>query len=54
METKSYSHLRALAREKISIGLKGGLTLNEVAQQLARSPSTISREVDRHQRVSGT
>lgn len=48
METKSYSHLSALERERISIGLKGGLTLNEVARQLERSPSTISREVDRH------
>ncbi|MDB5803479.1 MAG: hypothetical protein JWN73_801, partial [Betaproteobacteria bacterium] len=25
METKSYSHLSALERERISIGLKGGL-----------------------------
>jgi IS30 family transposase len=46
MEAKRYSHLSALEREKISIGLKGGLTLNEVARQLERSPSTITVAID--------
>ena len=48
METKRYSHLSALEREKISIGLSNQLTLSEIGRQLGRSGSTISREVNRH------
>lgn len=35
-------------REEISRGLSAGLTLRKIAQNLERSPSTISREVKRH------
>ena len=36
-------------REEISRGLIAGLSLRRIAAQLGRSPSTISREVDRNQ-----
>ena len=36
-------------REEISRGLIAGLSLRRIAGQLGRSPSTISREVDRNQ-----
>jgi IS30 family transposase len=48
MEAKSYSHLSGLEREKISLGLRGGLTINEIGRQLGRAGSTVSREVGRH------
>lgn len=35
-------------REEISRGLIAGLSLRRIAEQLGRSPSTISREVDRN------
>jgi IS30 family transposase len=35
-------------REEISRGLAAGLSLRQIASELGRSPSTISREVSRH------
>lgn len=35
-------------REEISRGLRAGLSLRQIARELNRSPSTISREVKRH------
>lgn len=40
--------LSVAEREEISRGLSAGLSLRAIAQQLHRSPSTISREVSRH------
>ena len=48
METRNYSHLSALEREKIGLGLQAGLKPGAIARQLNRAPSTISREVKRH------
>lgn len=40
-------------REEISRGIASDLSLRKIALQLGRSPSTISREVNRNGRVSG-
>ena len=40
--------LRADEREEISRGLRAGSSLRQIARELGRSPSTISREVRRH------
>ena len=48
METRKYSHLSALEREGICLGLQAGLKTGEIARKLNRAPSTISREVKRH------
>jgi IS30 family transposase len=48
METTGYRQLSAIERERISVGLASGMPLNEIARQLNRSGSTISREVKRH------
>jgi IS30 family transposase len=40
--------LRALEREEISRGLAGVASLRQIARQLGRAPSTVSREVRRH------
>ncbi|MBN4054031.1 IS30 family transposase, partial [Haliea sp. AH-315-K21] len=40
-------------REEISRGIASNLSLRKIALQLGRSPSTISREVNRNGRVSG-
>ena len=40
--------LRHGEREEISRGLRAGLSFREIARELDRSPSTISREVRRH------
>lgn len=45
---RSTRQLSAAEREEISRGLVAGLSLREVACQLERSPSTISREVNRN------
>ncbi|MEO1243961.1 MAG: helix-turn-helix domain-containing protein, partial [Pseudomonadota bacterium] len=43
--TRSRLALTLVEREEISRGLKGGLSLRDIARRLQRSPSTISREV---------
>ncbi len=46
--TRSVDRLRVEEREEISRGLAAGLSLREIAAQLGRAPSTISREVARN------
>lgn len=43
------SHLDAMEREQISIGLARGLSVRAIGRQLKRAASTISREKLRHQ-----
>jgi len=43
-----YSHLTLKEREEIALGLEIGLTQREIASNLNRSPSTISREIKRN------
>ena len=45
---KKYSHLSLAEREEIAIGLENNMNQCEIAQKLARSPSTISREIRRN------
>ncbi len=47
-QTRSATVLSDLEREEISRGLRADLSLREIAKDLGRSPSTISREVRRH------
>lgn len=42
-----YHHLLIIEREEISRYLAGGLSIREIAQHVRRSPSTISREINR-------
>lgn len=46
--TRSAIVLRQEEREEISRGLRAGLSMRQIARDLERSPSTISREVRRH------
>ena len=46
--TRSRLALTLAEREEISRGLNIGLSLRAIARSLRRSPSTISREVERH------
>lgn len=43
-----YSHLNIEERTMIQLGLEQGLSLSAIGNQLGRSPSTISREVNRN------
>lgn len=45
---RSRRHLSLGEREEISRGLAGGHSLSEIARRLQRTPSTISREVQRN------
>jgi transposase, IS30 family len=45
---KKYSHLTLREREEIALGLHIGLKQREIASDLNRSPSTISREIKRN------
>ena len=45
---RSQLHLTLLEREEISRGIVQGLTVRTIATQLERSPSTISRELNRN------
>jgi len=40
--------LTPVEREEVSKGLERGLSLRSIARQLCRSPSTVSREVNRN------
>jgi IS30 family transposase len=42
-----YSHLTLREREEIALGLEIGLKQRQIAANLNRSPSTISREIKR-------
>jgi IS30 family transposase len=48
-KTCSYRHLTLEEREDLAIGLAKGLSYREIAQEINRSPSTISRECRRNQ-----
>jgi len=45
---RSARHLTIEEREKIRVGLSAKKSLREIARQLNRSPSTISREINRN------
>lgn len=45
---KSYTHFTLEERESLSESLKEGKSLRKIAEELGRSPSTISREVKRN------
>lgn len=45
---KCYDHLCRAERDEIYRLLKGGISRREIARQLGRSPSTISREIRRN------
>lgn len=45
---RSPHHLTSADREEISRGLSSGKSMREIARQLDRSPSTISREINRN------
>ena len=44
----SYTHLTIFERAKIEANLELGYSKREIARQLKRSPSTISRELKRY------
>ena len=46
--TRASAHLSAQEREEISRGLVAGSSVRALARQLGRSPSTISREIERN------
>ena len=46
--TRSRLSLSLLEREDISRGISAGLSMREIADQLGRSPSTVSREINRN------
>jgi IS30 family transposase len=46
--SRSSRHLTLTERETISRGIAAGLSFRQIAQQLGRSVSTVSREVTRH------
>ena len=48
--TRSYKQLDILERQRIYFLRKQGFSLRKIAEDLSRSPSTISREVKRKQR----
>jgi DNA-binding CsgD family transcriptional regulator len=45
---RSSQQLRLAEREEISRGLAGERSVRQIARQLGRAPSTVSREVRRH------
>ena len=45
---KKHSHLSLEEREEIAIGLENGMKQGEIALRIGRSPSTISRELQRN------
>jgi IS30 family transposase len=50
MEKVNYFRLNDYEQEMISRGITGGSTIREIAFSLARSPSTVSREIRRNTR----
>jgi IS30 family transposase len=45
---KCYTHFSGDEREEIAVGLEQGKSLREIAANLARSPSSVSREIRRN------
>ena len=50
---KTYSHLNIAERCCIMLRLKDGLSARAIARELNRSPSKISREIERHRSMLG-
>jgi len=48
MQSRQYAHLSFQEREVLAIGLEVNLSLRQIAQQIGRSASTLSREVRRN------
>jgi len=48
MPRRSYQHLSGEEREELSRGLAAGRSLRQIARELRRAPSTLSREVRRN------
>lgn len=46
--TRAVNHLTLSDREEVSRGLSAGWSMREIARQVGRSPSTISREISRN------
>ena len=44
-----YHHLSLMEREEMSRMLAAGVSLRAIGQALRRAPSTLSRELTRHQ-----
>jgi len=53
MQITTYSRLCDDEREEISIGLASGETHTSIARRLGRSVSTVSREIRRHEGITG-
>lgn len=50
----SYHHFTIEERESLHIGIKSGKSIRQIAKEISRSPSTISRELARNQNKDGT
>ena len=50
-ETKKNKHLSADERDKITVLHAQGLSLRKIAKEIGRSPSTISRELNRKEAI---
>ena len=50
---KTYRHLSWPERSCIMLRLKGGFSFRAIARELNRSPSTITREIERHRSMLG-
>ncbi len=48
LKKRAELHLTLLEREEISRGIASGISMREIAKSLNRSPSTISREINRN------
>jgi IS30 family transposase len=51
--SQQYRHLDSIERVKIMLWLKEGWSASAIARQLGRSPSTVTREINRHQAMPG-
>ncbi len=48
MKDRHYSHLSFQEREILTLGLELDLSIRQIAEQIGRSPSTLSREIKRN------
>jgi IS30 family transposase len=51
---QSYTHLTLFERESLQRGLEQGKSFHQIAKELGRSPSTISREMKRNGKKDGS
>ncbi|MCH2209339.1 MAG: helix-turn-helix domain-containing protein [Lentisphaerales bacterium] len=49
----AYKHLSLEERHYLELELKAGTSLNNLAEKLSRSPSTVSRELKRNKGLLG-